>query len=156
FDTIFRAAPIGLAFLDRELRYFHVNRVLAEMNGMPMEDHFGRSLEHVIPALAPKLRPILEKVLRTQEPVVKLEMWASVDGKTNNRCVLINYYPVRIKSEILGIGCAIVDITDLKIAEGELKKRALELEASNHELEQYAHIASHDLQEPLRMVSLFV
>jgi hypothetical protein len=60
-----------------------------------------------------------------------------------------------------GRGNAIIDglvedITSRKMAEDDLSQKQRELERSNYELEQFAYVASHDLQEPLRMISSYL
>lgn len=55
--------------------------------------------------------------------------------------------------EMMGIA---IDVTDAKIAEQELQETLEQLKRSNAELEQFAYVASHDLQEPLRMITSFL
>jgi PAS domain S-box-containing protein len=65
--------------------------------------------------------------------------------------------------QIAGVACYAKDITDIKKSSQrlnqlniELQDQAGELAASNAELERFAYVASHDLQEPLRMVTGFL
>jgi PAS domain S-box-containing protein len=60
------------------------------------------------------------------------------------------------KSRVLRWFGTATDITDLRDAQHTLQKTIEELARSNQELEQFAYIASHDLQTPLRTVSNFV
>ncbi len=48
------------------------------------------------------------------------------------------------------------EVENRRVAEGEIAAKACELERSNRDLEQFAYLASHDLQEPLRMVNGFI
>jgi PAS domain S-box-containing protein len=64
------------------------------------------------------------------------------------------FYDVQYAAkEMIGIA---IDITDEKIAEQELQETLKHLKRSNAELEQFAYVASHDLQEPLRMITSFL
>ncbi len=59
------------------------------------------------------------------------------------------------KGSINGMSMVSRDITKHKRSEELLKQKTLELERSNQDLEQFAYIASHDLQEPLRKIISF-
>lgn len=64
------------------------------------------------------------------------------------------FYDIQGKpKEMIGIA---IDITPSKIAEQELQETLKQLKRSNAELEQFAYVASHDLQEPLRMITSFL
>ena len=59
------------------------------------------------------------------------------------------------KGEIIGVIGFALDITERKAIEAQVKRLMADLERSNKELEQFASVASHDLQEPLRMISSY-
>lgn len=73
----------------------------------------------------------------------------------------IHYLTMSVKSTRDGeehspyIMGTVLDVTEAKAYENQLKQYTLELQRSNEDLEQFAYIASHDLQEPLRKIRAF-
>ncbi len=128
-DGLFEA-PIGLCFLDRELRYVFINEWLAELNGTSVEGHLGRTIREVLPEVAAEAESQLRHVLETGEPVIDGTVEAETPANPGQRRVFQhNYYPVvGDDGTVLGVSCAVQDFTDRKRAEEALRLAHEELE----------------------------
>ncbi len=73
-DHLYQTAPVGLCLLDRNLRYLRINELLAEFHGKPVSEHIGRRLREVLPALAPTLEPMHQRILETGQPMVNIDV----------------------------------------------------------------------------------
>jgi|GEM_PF-1647815 len=142
-DMLYMEAPVGLAFLDTQLRYVRVNEALAEMHGVPAQDHLGRSLKEIVPEIWPSVEPLYRKVLERGEPATQVEVSAATKAQPDVlRHWLANYYPVRVDSELIGVGIVVQDITERKQAE------ALRLEYDRRK-DEFLAMLSHELRNPL-------
>ncbi|MCY1009012.1 PAS domain S-box protein [Nannocystis pusilla] len=119
-DALFEGASVGLALLDRELRYVRVNRALAELNGASPESHLGRTPAEISPALAATM-PLLAEVLRTGVPYATDHF--SLDGE---RSWYVCFYPVRTRGSVTGVAATVLELTERVRAEQgyELVNRA--------------------------------
>jgi PAS domain S-box-containing protein len=137
-DAIVDHAPLGIAFLDREMRYRRVNRVLAELNGTAPEDHLGRTPRELLPGLpADQLEEAFRRVLETGEPLVDVEVVGegpAAPGKL--RTTLASWYAIRVGDETLGAGVLVREVTAEREAE-EFQKHVM-------------GIVGHDLRSPLQ------
>ena len=118
-DTIYTSAPVGLCFVDRDLRYVSINNALAEMNGHSPDYFLGRTVRQAIPELADAVEAHYRQVIDTGQPVIDVEIsGATVARSKNRRYWLCSYYPVHNASgALLGVNVAVREITEQKQAE---------------------------------------
>lgn len=122
--ALFRGAPVGLALLDADLRYVMVNPFTAALNGVPAEQHPGRTVAEVIPQVAEQLMPMLQHVLATGEAIVGFEGEAprsTHPGETGR--YLVSFFPVIGEDGVpTGIGGVIQDVTEQRRLEEQLRQ----------------------------------
>ncbi|URD49005.1 PAS domain-containing protein [Chroococcidiopsis sp. CCNUC1] len=151
-DTWLASSPVGLAFLDTDLRYVHVNQALADINGIPLKDHFHRSVREVLPAWGDTLEPVLRQVMQTGEPLLNQELSGETNSPGVYRHSLVNFYPVCLANgQTLGVGATVVDITQLKQTQTSLSQREAELSLITNTVP--ALIAYVDLNQRYRFVN---
>ncbi|MEG4279452.1 PAS domain S-box protein [Microcoleus sp. MON1_C1] len=131
-DSLLEASPLAICFLDREMHFIRINQVLAELHGLPAEQHIGKDFRQLFPESAAKWAPIIQQVLETGQPLLNLEISGEPPGKPGYFGYwLANYYPVKNeRGEIIGVGLIITDITaakqtELALRESEMRFRSV-------------------------------
>ncbi len=135
-DTLVGKAPVGLGFLDVELRYQLVNEELASRNGRSVADHVGATVAEVTPELAPTVEPLFQQVIETGEPLLDIELSGETPAAPGEvRHWLTSYYPVPNEAgEMIGLGVVVTDVTESRevraAAEAAQERMAVLAEAS--------------------------
>ena len=113
-QSVYAVAPIGLAYLDRDLRYVSINERLARYNGQPAAAHIGRTLREMIPQLADLIEPVYRRVLATGEPELNVELEGSTDAAPGARRYWVcSYSPIRDEQgQVIGVNTVVQDLTD--------------------------------------------
>ena len=123
-EQIYRYTPVGLCFMDTDYRFVRINEHMAEINGLPVSAHIGRTLRDVIPGLADGIMELYRPIYERGEPVLNAEIdGAAPTAPSVQRYWLANYFPFRSElGEVTGLIGAVMDITELKQAQSALRQ----------------------------------
>ena len=151
-ETIVNSSVDSITVFNVNLEYVIVNKHAEKIYKMPKEDIIGKHVLELFPWL--KASGMYNDLLKTLqgEPIHQSKY------KSNElKRYFENFYiPLKDgKNHVYGVLAIGHDITEIIDANERLQKVNNELLRSNSELEQFAYIASHDLQEPLRKIQVF-
>jgi PAS domain S-box-containing protein len=123
-EAIYNTAPIGLAVLDRDLRFIRLNSKLAEINGLTVEEHLGRTIHEIVPDLVDEAEPLFRRVLTTGEPLLNLEISGETRAQPGvKRTWIENWFPLRDSTgQVIGINVVVQEITSRKQSESKLSE----------------------------------
>ena len=149
-DSMLANAPIGLAFFDRDCRFTRVNNVFADMTGVSLSRHLGRTLPELLPQpVAHQLEEAVLAVFAGQEPISTFEL-SGQGGKPGRPWTwLVSAYPVRTNpQQVRWAGIIVLDASDRKRSE-EALRRAEKLAVTG----RLAASIAHEINNPLEAIT---
>ncbi|MFQ5501986.1 MAG: sensor histidine kinase, partial [Phycisphaerae bacterium] len=155
---IYNTSPVGLCFLDRNLRFVRINEQLAAISGRPALEHIGRPFRDVLPQIAAQVEAAQRKVLCMGETVSHVEVQGT-DINGTQRVWLVSSHPMRTEGEIVsGVSVVVQDITMRVHAEEQARQRQADL-AHMTRLGTMGEMASglaHELNQPLASIVNYI
>jgi PAS domain S-box-containing protein len=157
YRGLLEAAPDAMVVVDQQGEIVLLNLQAEKQFGYRRDELLGQRVSNIVPkGFAERL---VADSLRSAEDALAQQIGTGIELTARRKDgsefpIEIMLSPLESPDGVL-VTAAIRDITARKGAEAQLLNNVEELNRSNVELQQFAYIASHDLQEPLRMVASY-
>lgn len=156
YYSIIANMHLGLVEVNTDDEILMINQSFSEMSGYTEEELLGKRGGEIFPVEGGSEIISIENEKRQKGESNSYEI------KVNTKQGDIKYWLISgapnydINGNVVGSIGVHLDITELKALELQKEKLLLKLEKSNDELQEYAHIVSHDLKSPLRSIDALV
>jgi PAS domain S-box-containing protein len=155
-EAIYDGAPVGLCFLDLNLRFVSLNQRLAAISGRTVNEYLGKTAREMNPQYFEAFEPYMLRAL-AGEAIGGVEIARPSFGPDHlDQMLLCSYQPARDEAgEVIGVSVAVVDITEHKRSQEALVERDEHdnhLEALNHQISWTMDAAGDSLQVSTRWV----
>ncbi len=158
-EDILNNIPTDIAVFSPDHSYIFLNKYAIQndeiRNWMINKNDFDYArMKGIDDSMAKKRWDIFEEAVGQKKTIQWIDEHKKPDGSVNY--IMRNLYPYFENDTlkfVIGYG---LDITERKLIEIQLNEALESIKKTNNELEQFAYVASHDLQEPLRMVTSFL
>ena len=149
-DSMLAYAPIGLAFVDRNLRIVRVNQPFAALTRYPLSRHLGRTISAIMPPeAAARLEEAFETVFAREVPVIEIELSGEGPGANRQWTWVVSVYPVITgPSRVRWAGMIVRDVSERVRAEETLRKTE-KLAATG----RLAASIAHEINNPLEALT---
>ncbi len=138
-EAIYASAPVGLCVFDTRMRWVRMNQRMAEINGLPVEAHLGKTPPEMLPKIGEEVEGILSRILKNGEPLLDYEITGETAAAPGlMRSWNASWVPLRgERGEIAGISVAAEEVTERKRAGERLEQSSARERARAAELETF-------------------
>jgi formate hydrogenlyase transcriptional activator len=143
-----QSSEVGLCVLDTDLRYVGINQAMAEMNGVAVEDHLGKTVRDVLGDFVELIEPHVASVATTGQAVLNREVSALLPTRAEPGHWIEHYVPIREASgRVAQIGVVAIEITHQKKLEDSLRGVSEKLKAEKQRGQVMTEVSRILMQE---------
>ncbi|EKV29776.1 hypothetical protein C882_0206 [Caenispirillum salinarum AK4] len=153
-EALLQHAPVGFAFFDRDHRYLRVNQRLAEINGVSIDGHLGRTIGEALGVDGSVVNALVDRVFAERTALAAEEISSELPADPGRRRHwLTGWFPVTDETgDVTAAGTVVMEITELRKAEEALRAAKTDAEAANRAKSEFLANMSHEIRTPMTAI----